>query len=214
METAKTNPQPEKKKMNGKTLALIAGVTVLVIIAAVLVDNMIRNPRCRDETDAMNVIIQKVLPSLDEIADDEGFGLEVQELETIGDSDYYPVFITRFPKCEDGENAKRVVENRVLPNIAPGEAVELTLKESEVIDDQSFFVVEASREKEGAKETFATVYVQAKNSLPYLLAEDGVTLNPAAEQEELPITTIYVRIKNSQPFRKDDTSGQLVPYGG
>ena len=108
----------------------------------------------------------------------------------------------------------RVVENRVLPNIAPGEAVELTLKESEVIDDQSFFVVEASRETEGAKETFATVYVQAKNSLPYLLAEDGVTLNPAAEQEELPITTIYVRIKNSQPFRKDDTSGQLVPYGG
>ena len=47
METAKTNPQPEKKKMNGKKLALIAGVTVLVIIAAVLVDNMIRNPRCR-----------------------------------------------------------------------------------------------------------------------------------------------------------------------
>ena len=219
METAKTNPQPEKKKMNGKKLALIAGVTVLVIIAAVLVDNMIRNPRCRDETDAMNVIIQKVLPSLDEIADDEGFGLEVQELETIGDSDYYPVFITRFPKCPDEAEAKRVVENRVLPDMNTGGEVELTLLDGvTMMDAQSmtelpYFVVEVSRTTDGKKEVLETIYVRQKNSQPFVIQQEGV-LTPLAEEEELLIATIYVRIKDSQPFQKDDTTGQLVPYGG
>lgn len=214
MPNTKSNAQPEKKPMDLKKLALIAAVTVVVVIIAILVDNMIRNPRCKDETGAINVIIQKVLPSLDEIADDEGFGLEVQELETIGDSDYYPVFITRFPKCEDEESAKRVVKDRVLPDIAPDGQVDLTMLESQVIEEQSYYVVEVSRAGEGKKEVVATVFVQAKNSRPYLLSADGTKLTPAAEQEELPITTIYVRTKNSQPFRKDDTSGQLVPYGG
>ena len=39
-------------------------------------------------------------------------------------------------------------------------------------------------------------------------------LTAAADEVEDPIATVYVRIKDSQPFHKDDTTGQLVPYGG
>ena len=210
----KANSQPAKKPMDKKKILTIAAVTVVVVLVAILVDSMIRNPRCKDETDAMNVIIQKVLPSLDEIADDEGFGLEVKEIETIGSDDYYPVYITRFPKCEGGEAAKQVVENRVLPSMESGGDADLTLLEDQEIEGLKYFVVEVSRTGEdGKKEVLSTVYVKAKNSQPFVKGEDGA-LEPAAEQEEIPITTIYVKIKNSQPFVKDDTTGQLVPYGG
>ena len=71
----KAGSQPARKPMDKKKLLTIAAVTAAVVVVAVLVDSMIRNPRAKDETDAMNVVIQKVLPSLDEIAPDEGFGL-------------------------------------------------------------------------------------------------------------------------------------------
>ena len=217
MSHKKANPQPAKKPMDKKKIITIAVVTVVVIIAAILVDNMIRNPRCKDETDAMNVIIQKVLPSLDEIADDEGFGLEVKELETIGDAEYYPVYITRFPKCEDADAAKRVVNDRVLPTlegVSAGDVIDLEVLETVTMsDDLPYFPVVVRRTVDGEKKVVNTVFVKAKNSQPFLKGEDG-KLTAAAEQEELPITTIYVKTKNSQPFVKDNTTGQLIPYGG
>lgn len=210
----KAGSQPARKPMDKKKLLTIAAVTAAVVVVAVLVDSMIRNPRAKDETDAMNVVIQKVLPSLDEIAPDEGFGLEAREMETIGSDDYYPISITRFPKCEDGDGALRVVESRVLPGLSIEGETELTLQEDQEIDGLKYFVVEVSRTGEGGeKETAATVYVKAKNSQPFVKNEKG-ELEAAAEQEEIPITTIYVKAKNSQPFVKDDTTGQLVPYGG
>ena len=121
-----SNKKDNKKPVDVKKLVLIAAVTVVVVLAAILVDNMIRHPRCQDETGALNVVIQKVLPSLDELADDEGFALEVKDIETIGDAEHYPVAVRRVPKCEDGEAAKRVVENRVLPDMNTGGEVELT----------------------------------------------------------------------------------------
>ena len=69
-----SNKKDNKKPVDVKKLVLIAAVTVVVVLAAILVDNMIRHPRCQDETGALNVVIQKVLPSLDELADDGGKG--------------------------------------------------------------------------------------------------------------------------------------------
>ena len=54
--------QQGKKPMDPKKLLMITAVTVLVIIAAILVDSAIRYPRGEDETAALNVVIQKVLP--------------------------------------------------------------------------------------------------------------------------------------------------------
>ncbi len=214
-----SNKKDNKKPVDVKKLVLIAAVTVVVVLAAILVDNMIRHPRCQDETGALNVVIQKVLPSLDELADDEGFALEVKDIETIGDAEHYPVAVRRVPKCEDGEAAKRVVENRVLPDMNTGGEVELTLLDGvTTMDAQSmtelpYFVVEVSRTTDGKKEVLETIYVRQKNSQPFVIQQEGV-LTPLAEEEELLIATIYVRIKDSQPFQKDDTTGQLVPYGG
>lgn len=202
-----------KKAMEPKKLLLITAVLVLVIVAAILVDSAIRYPRCEDETAALNVVIQKVLPSVDEIADDEGFSLTVQDMENIGNSDYYPILITRVPKCEDGESAKRVVENRVLPGIASGGQIDLELKPDVTLAEEPYFVVEASRQADGKKEILETYYVRAKNSQPYVFKDEN-TITPVVEEEELPIVTVYVRIKDSQPFLRDETSGQLVPYGG
>lgn len=214
-----SNKKDNKKPMDVKKLVIIAAVTVAVVVAAILVDNMIRHPRCQDETGALNVVIQKVLASLDELADDEGFALNVKDMETIGDDDYYPVTVLRVPKCEDGEAAKRVVENRVLPGMTSGGEVELTLldgvtmMDADTMTDLPYFVVEVSRTADGKKEVLDTIYVRQKNSQPFVIREEGV-LTPLAEEEELLIATIYVRIKDSQPFQKDDTTGQLVPYGG
>lgn len=212
MEQRKETSQ-QKKPMDVKKMLIIAAVTVGVIIVAILIDNMIRNPRVEDETAALNVVIAKVLPSLDEIADDEGFAMFVQELEHIGNDNYYPVYITRIPKCEDGEGAKRVVEKRILPGIASGGQIDLTLLPEVTIEDFPYYVVEASQTNEGQKTVLGTYHVRKKNSQPFRLEADG-TLTPLADEEELPVTTIYVMIKNSQVFQKDNTTGQLIPYGG
>lgn len=209
----KKETSQQKKPMDVKKMLIIAAVTVGVIIFAILLDNMIRNPRVEDETAALNVVIAKVLPSLDEIADDEAFAMAVQDMERIGKDNYYPVFITRVPKCEDGEGAKKVVENRILPGIASGGEIDLVLHTSATIEEERYFVVEANRIADGKKEIIGTYYVRQKTSQPFRREADG-TLTPLAEEEELPVTTIYVMIKNSGVFQKDNTTGQLIPYGG
>lgn len=205
--------QDGKKPMDLKKIVIIAVVTLVVILAAVLVDNAVRNPKCEDETAALNVVIQKVLPALDELADDEGFSLDVQEVETIGDAQYYPVFVIRYPKCEDSAAAKRIVEERVLPGLSGGSQAEVTYLRNETIEDYVYFVNEVSRITDGKKEVLSTVYVREHNSQPFV-KDAGGKLTAAADEVEDPIATVYVRIKDSQPFHKDDTTGQLVPYGG
>ena len=69
------------------------------------------------------------------------------------------------------------------------------------------------RTADGKKEVLETYYVRAKNSQPYTFKDEN-TLTPAAEEEELPVLTVYIRIKDSQVFLRDETTGQLVPYGG
>lgn len=205
--------QAAKKPMDMKKIIIIAVVTVVVVLAAILVDNAVRNPKCEDETAALNVVIQKVLPVLDELADDEGFSLEVQEMETIGNTQYYPVFVIRYPKCEDNAAAKRVVEERVLPGIVSGGQVDVTFLRNETIEDERYYVIEVSRITDGKKELLSTVYVREQNSQPFTKDAQG-KLVAAADEVEDPIATVYVRIKDSQAFHKDDTTGQLVPYGG
>lgn len=205
--------QDGKKPMDLKKIVIIAVVTLVVILAAVMVDNAVRNPKCEDETAALNVVIQKVLPALDELADDEGFSLDVQEMETIGDAQYYPVFVIRYPKCEDSSAAKRIVEERVLPGLSGGSQAEVTYLRNETIEDYVYFVNEVSRITGGKKEVLSTVYVREHNSQPFVKDAEG-KLAAAADEVEDPIATVYVRIKDSQPFHKDDTTGQLVPYGG
>lgn len=204
--------QPAKKTMDVKRIAVIAGVTVLVILAAVFMDNAIRNPLCEDETAAINVVIQKVLPGLDELGPDEGFALDVQEIENIGAIQYYPVFITRYPKCDDSVAARRVVEERVLPGMVSGGEVQLSYLRTESINNERYYVVTVNRITDGKKEILSTVYVQEYNSQPFIKDGNG-ELIAAAEEEEIPLRTAYVRIKDSQPFYKDDTTGQLIPYG-
>lgn len=206
------NVQPAKKPMNVKKIAIIAGVTVLVILAAILVDSAIRNPRCRDETDALNVLIQKVLPGLDELADNEGFALDVQEIEKIGTTEYYPVFITRYPRCDDGATARRVVEERVLPDMNLSSAdVQLDVMRTEAIGSDRYYVVDVSRITGGKKEILATIYVQEQNAQPFTKDENG-ELVEAAEEVGVPLRTAYVRLRDSKPFYKDDTTGRLIPY--
>lgn len=213
MSQNKEKAQPAKKPMDVKKIAIIAAVTILVIICAIFVDNAVRNPKCEDETAALNVVIQQVLPALDELADDEGFSLEVQEIETIGNVQYYPVFIIRYPKCSDSVSARRIVEERVLPGMVSGGEVELTYLRTENIDNERYFVVEVNRTADSKKEVLNTIYVRAQNSQPFTKDADG-NLVAAAEEEEVPLATAYVRIKDSQAFHKDDTTGQLIPYGG
>lgn len=205
--------QPAKKPMDVKKIAIIAGVTVLVILAAVLLDNAVRNPTCEDETAALNVVIQKVLPGLDELGDDEGFSLAVQEVETIGNAQYYPVFIIRYPKCDDSVAARRIVEEQVLPGMSNAAGAELSYLRTETIEKERYYVVEVNRTAGDKKEVLSTVYVREQNSQPFTKDASGA-LVAAAEEVEVPLTTAYVRIRDSQAFHKDDTTGQLIPYGG
>lgn len=204
--------KPAKKPMNVKKIAIIAGVTVLVILVAILVDNAIRNPRCKDETTAINMVIQKVLPYVDELGDEEGFGLDVQEIETIGNAQYYPVLMTRFPMCEDSTMARRVVEERVLPDMDDAEGAQLSYLRSQTIDRNRYYVIEVSRIVDGKKEILSVVYVRQQNSQPFVQDISG-ELIPVADEEEILLGTAYVRTKDSKAFHKDDTSGQLIPYG-
>ncbi len=89
----------------------------------------------------------------------------------------------------------------------------VTMMDAQSMTELPYFVVEVSRTTDGKKEVLETIYVRQKNSQPFVIQQEGV-LTPLAEEEELLIATIYVRIKDSQPFQKDDTTGQLVPYGG
>lgn len=204
--------KPAKKPMDVKKIAIIAGVTVLVILVAIIVDNAIRNPKCRDETAAINVVIQKVLPYVDELGDEEGFGLDVQEIETIGSAQYYPVLMTRFPMCEDSTMARRVVEERVIPNLADAEGAQVSYLRSQTIDRYRHYVIEVSRIVDGKKEILSVIYVRQQNSQPFVQDING-DLIPVADEEEIPLNTAYVRIKDSKAFHKDDTTGQLIPYG-
>jgi len=206
--------QPAKKPMDMKKLAIIAAVIILVIVAAIFLDNAVRNPKCEDETAALNVVIQQVLPALDELADDEGFSLEVQEIETIGTDQYYPVFVIRYPKCDDSVVARRVVEERVLPGMASGGEIELSYLRTESVENEKYYVIELRRAAaDGKKEVLSTVYVREQNSQPFTKGADG-KLVAAADEVAIPLVTAYVRIKDSQAFHKDDTTGQLIPYGG
>jgi len=205
--------QPAKKPMDMKKIAMIAAVIILVIVLAIFLDNAVRNPKCKDETAALNVVIQDVLPALDELGDDEGFSLECQEIETIGSAQYYPVFITRYPKCDDSVAARRVVEEQVLPGMASGGEIELSYMRTESIDNNKYYVVEMRRVTDGKKEVLSTVYVREQNSQPFTKDADG-KLVAAADEVAIPLDTAYVRIKDSQAFHKDDTTGQLIPYNG
>ena len=204
---------PAKKTIDVKKIAIIAGVTVLVVLAAIFVDNAIRNPWCEDETAAINVVLQKVIPLMDEIGDDEGFELDVQEIESIGNTQYYPVFVIRYPKCDDSVAARRVVEERVLPDLASGGEVQLSYLRTESINNKRYYMVEVNRIVDGKKEVLSTVYVMEQNSQPFVKDESG-ELVAAAEEEGIPLHTAYVRIRDSQPFYRDDTTGQLVPFVG
>lgn len=212
IQTNGLQPLPAKKPMNVKKIAIIAGVTVLVILAAIIVDSIIRYPRCKDETSALNVVIQKVLPYVDELGDEEGFGLEVQEIETIGNAQYYPVFMTRFPMCEDSTAARRVVEERVLPVMSDAEGAQISFLRTESIDRNRYYVVEISRIVDGKKEVLSIVYVREQNSQPFV-RDIGGDLVAVVEEEEIPLNTAYVRIRDSKAFHRDDTTGQLIPYG-
>lgn len=212
-QTNEQQAQPAKKPMDVKKIAIIAGVTVLVILAAIFVDSAIRNPKCKDETTAINIVIQSVLPYLDELGDNEGFGLDVQEIETIGTAQYYPVFMTRFPMCDDSIMARRIVEERVIPNLPDPEGAKMSYLRTETIDNYRYYVVEVYRETDDKRESLSVIYVREQNSQPFIRDING-NLRAVAEEEEIPLGTAYVRIKDSQPFYRDDTTGQLIPYGG
>lgn len=212
-QTNEQQAQPAKKPMDVKKIAIIAGVTVLVILVAIFVDSTIRYPKCQDETSAINVVIQNVLPYLDELADDEGFGLDVQEIETIGTAQYYPVIMTRFPKCDDSVMARRIVEERVIPNMNNAAGAKMSYLRSESIDNYRYYVVEVYREVGDQRETLSVIYVCEQNSQPFV-RDINDNFIPVAEEEEIPLGTSYVRIRDSQAFYKDDTTGQLIPYGG
>lgn len=210
---AQAPAQPAKKKMDVKRIAIIAGVTIVIIVAAIFVDNAIRNPWCEDETAALNAVFQRALPFMDELGDDEGFELDVQAIENIGNTQYYPVLITRFPKCDDSVEARRVVEERVLPDMAGGKDAQLNFLRTESISNERYYVVEVTRIADGKKEILSTVYVQEQNSQPFVKDQSG-ELVAVAEEEAIPLRTAYVRIRDSQAFYKDDTTGRLVPFAG
>lgn len=201
-----------KKPMDVKRIAIIAGVTVLVIAAAIFVDNAIRNPWCEDETAAINAVIQKALPVMDELGDDEGFALDVLDIQIIGNIQYYPVLITRYPRCEDNAMARRVVEERVLPGMEDSDGAEVNYLRTESFENERHYAFEVSRIVGGKKEILSTVYVREQNSQPFVKGPDG-RLVAVADEEEVPLRTAYVRLRDSRPFYKDNTTGQLIPFG-
>lgn len=205
--------QPVKKSTDVKKIAIIAGVIILVFLAAVFVDNAIRNPWCEDETAAINVVLQRVLPVMDELGDDEGFALDVQEIETIGNVQYYPVFITRYPNCNDSVEARRIVEERVLPTMDNVDGAELSYLRTEAIGNKRYYVVQVYRTVGDKREVITTVYVHDFDSQPFIKDENG-DLVAAADEEEIPLRTAYVRLRDSRPFYRDDTTGQLIPFEG
>ena len=99
---SKKNPsasavQAKKKpgKIDVKKTLTVLAVVILLIAVAAFVDHIIRNPKCEDETAALNVAIQKILPSLDELGPDDPFSMESLERITLEGKAYYPVRICR-----------------------------------------------------------------------------------------------------------------------
>lgn len=195
---------------SGRKLLLIAAVTALVVFAAVLMDRTIRNPPCRDETDALNVVTQKVLPTVKEIAGDEGYALDAGERETIGERDYYPVAVSRVVRCRDGEAAKEVVRVRVAPHLAGVGPYVYDFMGEVTREGELYYEVKFGDSHGDAR---STIYVRAKDSKPFIRWEDGTISAAFPEKDEPPVLTVYVRTRDSRPFLRDGTSGRLVPYG-
>ena len=128
---AQQAPAGNWKKRRKKILTFVVVAVVIVAVAAV-VDYFVRHPQCEDETAALNIVIQKVLHTVDAIGPEDPFSMESLELTQIEGDRYYPVRLCR------GE-------------------------------------------------------------------EDG---------SETEVALVYVREKDSLIFIKDETTNQLVPYGG
>ena len=73
-----------------KALVIIAVIAVVVLIAYGI-DDSIRNPVCEDETAALILIHNEIVPGLNEIPDDSELNLTVEEGRKIEGTVYYQV---------------------------------------------------------------------------------------------------------------------------
>lgn len=106
-----------RKKLDRKKLITILVVVVVIVAAAALLDHAVRHPKCEDETDALNWLLQNVVLAMPEIGEDDGFSLEALEPETIDGKLYYPVQIYRKPylgKDETTGEEKRGPDEKVM----------------------------------------------------------------------------------------------------
>ena len=85
------NEAPKKKKMTPRQLIITVAAILAVLVAVVIIDDQIRNPRVEDSTAAINVAIDKVLHVMTEMDDDDVFTIECQDEEKIDGRAYYPV---------------------------------------------------------------------------------------------------------------------------
>ncbi len=92
-----------KKAPSKKKMLTIAGIIAALILVAAGVDYMVRNPRCTDEVAALNVVIQKVLMSVDEISNEDPFSMEVLDNEVIGGKEYFVIRLTNDKTGEEVE---------------------------------------------------------------------------------------------------------------
>lgn len=112
----------EKKKPSLKKLAIIAGVIAVVILVAVGVDYLVRNPPCTDELAANNVMLSKVLPAVKELSETDPFSLEFDRV-TIERRDYIVVRLFNEADQELGTYFIRTLNSRVYVKDAQGKLV-------------------------------------------------------------------------------------------
>ena len=113
----------EKKKPSLKKLAIIAGVIVAVILVAVGVDYLVRNPPCTDELAANNVMLSKVLPAVKELSETDPFSLEFDRA-TIERRDYIVVRLFNEADQELGTYYIRTLNSRVYVQDDQGKLVD------------------------------------------------------------------------------------------
>lgn len=114
---------PNKKQPSRKKLAIIAGVIVVVILVAVGVDYLVRNPPCTSELAANNVMLSKVLPAVKELSETDPFSLEFDRT-TIGRRDYIVVRLFDEADQELGTYFIRTLNSRVYVQNDQGELVD------------------------------------------------------------------------------------------
>ena len=105
MSGEKIEQEEGQKKAKEKTKKMIrnAAIIIAALVVIIIFDYVRRNPRIKDETDALNVFISKVLNTAiaDAIGSDDPFSLENLDPVEINKKIYYPVRLCG--KDENGE---------------------------------------------------------------------------------------------------------------